>query len=86
MGDQHRLYGQLREQLEHLGQREPLPFQVDKGVGHAAGLRARALLAEVFAPPADTVHALGDVDELEPGRKSPDQVARLRGRTAPHPG
>ncbi len=42
----------------------------------------RSLLQEVFPAPAHAVHALGEVDHLEPGAERADQVARLA-RVAP---
>ena len=64
------------EQLQHLLRVVTGALQLVHAVADAARLRP-VVAQQVFAPAADAMHALGEVDDLEPRAEGADQVSRL---------
>ncbi len=74
MGGEHRLKACCRKQFAQLFQRAVFLAQLQEGRIQSARLRMR-LVALVSAAAADAMNLFGHVDDLEPARKSPDEVA-----------
>ena len=80
MSREYGLDAQGPQEIQNSLQVQALILQGSDSVFDAAGLRALGVLDEIVAPASDAVDAFGEVDDLEPARKSPDQVASQRRR------
>jgi hypothetical protein len=81
-----RLDAQRAQQIHHVFQIEPAPFERRNSVLNTTGLRPLAVFYEVLASPANTVDLFGQIDRLEPRQERPDQIPGQCRRTTPYAG
>ena len=76
MRHQHRFDAQLPQQFQHVLEPETLRLELGQGGDHSLRLRPAAVGEEILAAPADAVHFLRHVGQLEIGGEGAQQVAR----------
>jgi len=84
MSHEHRLYAQAADDCEHFLKVCTACFERPQRVLDTPRLRPRAFLEKILSAAADAMDFFGEIDDLKPGGKGADQIARRRGRPPLH--